>query len=302
MGPPIGPPALADDAIVAPDGARLPLRRWLPEGRPNAVILALHGFNDYSNAFTGPGAFWVERGIATYAYDQRGFGAAPNRGRWVGQDTLIADLKAALAAVRTRHPGVPVYLLGESMGGAIVMNALAGAEPPEASGAILVAPAVWGRDHMGPIPYAFLWFFSHTIPWYTLTGQGLRIVATDNRELARQLALDPMVIKETRFDTIWGLVDMMGNGYAAARSLKGPVLVLYGDKDEIVPDRPIYDMLREIPETAQLTVALYADGYHMLLRDLNALSRLQDIAAWIEEPALPLPSGADRRGREKLGR
>ena len=49
-----------------------------------AVILALHGFNDYSNAFEGPGEVWAGHGIATYAYDQRGFGAAPERGLWPG--------------------------------------------------------------------------------------------------------------------------------------------------------------------------------------------------------------------------
>src|SRR5216683_1843458 len=75
-------PQLAGDRLVAADGATLPLRRWLPEGRPRAVVLALHGFNDYSNAFAGAGAGWAKNGIATYAYDQRGFGAAPGRGRW----------------------------------------------------------------------------------------------------------------------------------------------------------------------------------------------------------------------------
>src|SRR5712671_3973249 len=73
-------PQLAGDRLVAADGATLPLRRWLPEGRPRAVVLALHGFNDYSNAFAGAGAGWAKNGIATYAYDQRGFGAAPGRG------------------------------------------------------------------------------------------------------------------------------------------------------------------------------------------------------------------------------
>src|SRR5437870_7543725 len=78
---PLPPAATADRparfdgaAFIAADGARLPLRSWLPRGEVKAVILALHGFGDYSNAFTLPGEFWAERGIATYAYDQRGFG------------------------------------------------------------------------------------------------------------------------------------------------------------------------------------------------------------------------------------
>ena len=49
----------------------------LPTSGVKAVILALHGFNDYSNAFAMPARLWAERGIASYAYDQRGFGGAP---------------------------------------------------------------------------------------------------------------------------------------------------------------------------------------------------------------------------------
>src|SRR5690606_10037173 len=76
MGLPATQPALADRALIAAAGFELPLRRWLPEaGGPQAVVLALHGYNDYSNAFDGAGRSLAARGIAVYAYDQRGFGA-----------------------------------------------------------------------------------------------------------------------------------------------------------------------------------------------------------------------------------
>src|SRR5579862_8893484 len=56
-------PAFAPGRLIAADGAALPLRAWLPEAPPRAVILALHGFNDYSNAFAAPGAAWARHGI-----------------------------------------------------------------------------------------------------------------------------------------------------------------------------------------------------------------------------------------------
>ena len=65
-------PAITNNALIGADGSRLPLRRWLPRGAVKAVILALHGFNDYSNAFAMPAALsdcerFPPRGAATLA-------------------------------------------------------------------------------------------------------------------------------------------------------------------------------------------------------------------------------------------
>ena len=79
-------PVVADDAIVARDGTRLPLRRWEAEGAPRAVIVALHGMSDYSNAFDMPAKVWAKPGITTIAYDQRGFGRSDNPGLWAGAE------------------------------------------------------------------------------------------------------------------------------------------------------------------------------------------------------------------------
>jgi acylglycerol lipase len=291
-------PSLAADAIVAEDGARLPLRVWLPRGPVTATILALHGFNDYSNAFAGPAAAWAQHGIATYAYDQRGFGRAPDRGFWVGEWRLAQDLAIASRLVAQRHPGVPHYVLGESMGAAVVMTAAtgaAGAERPEADGLILSAPAVWGRADMNVFERIALWATYHVAPGMTLSGRGLHIVPSDNVEMLRALSRDPLVIKDTRVDTINGLVNLMDSAVASAPLLRGRVLILHGAHDEIIPPAAAERMIATLPKVDESLrrVAFYRDGYHMLLRDLEAAVVLGDIASWIADPAAPLPSGAD---------
>ncbi|MES2815512.1 MAG: alpha/beta fold hydrolase, partial [Pseudomonadota bacterium] len=140
LNPPIGfaGPRIEDSAIpatpgafVVDDGARLPFLRWGPE-QPWAVIVALHGMNDYSAAFRLAGPAWAERGITTYAYDQRGFGAAPGRGIWAGEARMTRDLNTVVALVRARHPGAIVAVAGESMGGAVAISAFASDDPPAA--------------------------------------------------------------------------------------------------------------------------------------------------------------------------
>jgi alpha-beta hydrolase superfamily lysophospholipase len=296
-------PRFAGTSFVAADGQVLPLRKWLPNGAVKAVILALHGFDDYSNAFEGPGEVWAHRGIATYAYDQRGFGGAPGRGLWPGRAALAADASMASQILRRRYPGVPLYLLGDSMGGAVAVVAMtgeSGTPVPDVDGVILTAPAVWGRATMDFLPRLALWGGVRLTPGLTLTGRGLEIKPSDNVAMLRALSRDPLVIKETRVDTIYGLVDLMDAAFDSAPSLDVKLLVMYGAKDEIVPKTPIRRFVGSLPPECRhrAKLAWYTDGYHMLLRDLEGPVVAGDVASWVLAPAAPLPSGADRVAAE----
>jgi len=286
-------PVLLHDHALMDDGYQLPLDAWRPRTEPRAVLLALHGFNDYRKAFDKAGPYLAERGIVTYAYDQRGFGETAYRGLWAGTERLAADLHAMVRLLRQRYPGLPLYLLGESMGGALSITALGGAPAPEVDGVVLVAPAVWSRLTMPWYQRWALWLAARVAPGWKPTGESLNLWPTDNIELLRAMARDPLVIKATRIDTIVGLVDLMDAAMGASPRLAVRGLVLYGAKDQIVPAKPTCQLLRQLPNGggAEWRFALYPDGYHMLLRDLQGERVLGDIAAWILTPLQPLPSG-----------
>jgi alpha-beta hydrolase superfamily lysophospholipase len=290
-------PRIEADRVIAADGATLPLSAWRPQGAPRAVVLALHGFNDYRQAFAEVGPFLSAQGIATYAYDQRGFGATAQRGIWPGAALLVDDARTVAALLRQAHPGLPLYLLGESMGGAVAMSVLA-ETPAAADGAVLVAAAVWGRATMNPLQRAALWLLAHSLPGLRLSGRGLGITASDNEAMLRALGEDPLVIKEARADALWGLTHLMDRALSAAPGLTVPTLVLYGERDEIIPRRPFCRMLSALPASAR--VAIYPSGYHLLTRDLEAKVVLADVATWLAGPAAPLPSGLDADGRQAL--
>jgi acylglycerol lipase len=299
-------PRFAGDRFIAADGVALPLRQWLPQGPPKAVILALHGFNDYSHAFVGPGKAWAKLGIATYAYDQRGFGLAPARGRWAGRFALAADAATASRILRRMYPQVPLYLLGESMGGAVAVDAMtgeSGAPEPDVDGVILVAPAVWGRSVMGLAPKLALWVGARLFPAMKFTGRGLHIWASDNIPMLRALGRDPLFIKATRVDAIYGLVNLMSAALASAPRLEAPLLFLYGAHDEIIPKEAVRDFVRELPRdpAGGRRLAYYAKGWHMLLRDLEGPRVIADVASWVLSQNSPLPSGADRAAARFFG-
>jgi alpha-beta hydrolase superfamily lysophospholipase len=294
-GPVVQKPVLTADHLQMADGAVLPLRAWRPAGQPRAVILALHGFNDYSRAFEAPAGYFAERGLLTYAYDQRSFGDAPEPGIWPGTDGLIADLRTAAGLIRQRHPDLPLILLGESMGAAVVMAALARDALPDAAGIVLVAPAIWSRDVMPAWQRTALNIAAHSIPAMQFTGSGFGKVPSDNIDMLRKLSRDEKVIKWTRVDAIYGLVNLMDAAYDAAPALTGNILILFGENEDILPEAALRQFQLRLPAgRCGLRLATYRSGFHMLLRDLDAETVLKDVVAWAGDARAELPSGSEK--------
>ncbi len=298
MGPPSAQTRLLDESFIAADGAELPVRVWRPDGVPRAAIIALHGFNDYSNSYRLPGTAWAKQGMIVYAYDQRGFGRAPGRGMWHGTETMVADLETAASLIHARHPDIPLYVVGESMGGAVILVAGAQKRLPTVTGVILATPAIRGRETLNVFARAGLWFFAHTIPWLAGQPGGPIYKVTDNIEALRELRRDPLVIKDTRIDTFYGLVNLMDDALDAARHFEMPALIQIGAEDDLVPDGPMELMLSRLPKSAngRQRIAIYDRGFHMLFRDLSRDIPIGDVAFWAlrGDTSGPLPSGAER--------
>ncbi|BCW89808.1 hypothetical protein sos41_29760 [Alphaproteobacteria bacterium SO-S41] len=292
-GPDITAPRLAladngEERFVARDGQQLGVSQWVAE-KPRAVIVAFHGMNDYAGFIRGPAAYWQEKGISTYALDQRGFGRSPNTGLWAGDAAMLADFRDFTADIRARNPGVPLYLLGESMGGAVVLAGLTQPNAPQADGVILVAPAVWGWSTMNFWYRSALWIVSHVLPAKKVTGSGLTIHPSDNIDALRDLGRDPLVIKPTRTDAVYGLVGLMDKAILGAGKVQAPILLLYGERDEIVPRWPIQKLVEKLNPAPR--IALYPNGYHLLMRDLQRQVVWNDVLAFIDRTNGKLPSG-----------
>ncbi len=254
--------------IVAMGDESIALTEWRADEKPKGVILAVHGYGDY-----GPSTFavaandWAKLGITTYAYDQRGFGRNPSNSDWPGHDALINDAGTIASLVRERHPGIPLALVGHSMGGGVVTAAL-GEGKVDVDKAILLAPALWGGDNLSP----FLRALAHTAhifsPNKRWTGDGIvRIQASDNIEMLRSLGRDPLYVRNPSSREFVGLIRLMDRALAAAPSVTTPILVAYGANDQVLPEAPIlnaYDQFSGPKQYEKIDT-----GWHMLLRDLE---------------------------------
>ncbi|MEE9343360.1 MAG: alpha/beta fold hydrolase [Gammaproteobacteria bacterium] len=262
------------------DGFKLPLRVWKSAIPPTAIVLALHGMNDYSRVFEKTGTHLSKKTMLVYAYDQRGFGSTAKAGYWHGSQQMIDDAILAIALLKQRHPKIPLYLLGESMGGAVTLLA----QNAHLAGTILVAPAVWSRASMPWYQRLGLWFAVRTVPDKKLTGKGLDIQPTDNVDMLRAWSRDPLVIKATRVDALYGVSNLMDSAAEIALNQTVDTLLLYGMNDDIIPKNPVCQLAASafIHPGRKLDTVHYTMGYHMLTRDLQAEEVLNDITSWIQ--------------------
>lgn len=289
---PAGPAPEAD--LVMRDGARLPLRAWRPERPPRAVLLAIHGLGDHGGNFMADsGPALAAGGVLVYAYDQRGFGWTATRGLWPGRETLLADAREAAALLRARHPGLPFFVLGESLGGAVALLA----DIPGLDGLILSAPAIWGGPHFPGWYRPPLALAARLLGPLAVPAAAGDAAASDNRAALERFGRDPLTLTAIRFDMMRGVVEVMD---AAVAALPGccravPTLVLFGGQDRVVPAAAARRALRDagVPR-----VVFYPEGWHLLTRDQVRGEVVRDLLAFMADPRAELPGEA--RGRAWL--
>lgn len=293
-GPGFSGPKLEADRFVSFDGAKLGLTTWLPQGGdPWAVIVGVHGFDDYAHTFHLAAPYWAAHGVATYAYDQRGFGRSPHRRIWAGDRLFTEDLRTMVALVRERYPHAIIAVAGESLGGAVSIEAFASDRPPDADRLVLLAPAVWGWSSQPLLYKASLALAAHLFPGQVLKPPRFvtsHISSTDNEAELIDMGRDPLMIWGARTDTLYGLVNTMQHADDEIGKLRVPTLYMMGAHDEIIPRAPAEDAARRLP--AGDRTVYYEHGWHLLLRDLQAKNVWDDVLAFLRDPAAPLPSGA----------
>jgi alpha-beta hydrolase superfamily lysophospholipase len=286
-------PRLTDHTFVSFDGAGLGLTRWEATGEPWAVIIGVHGMNDYANAFHMAGPWWAARGVTTLAYDQRGFGRSPGRGIWAPDALRVEDLRTITALARARWPHATLAVAGESLGGAIAIEAFASDRSPAADRLILLAPAVWGWSDQPLLNRVALVVAAGLAPGHVFTPPAWvtnHIWASDNISELYAMGADPLEILGARADALEGLVTTMQRAHREVAGLRPPVLYMYGAHDQVIPPSATLDAVGRLP--AGVRTALYPRGWHLLLRDLHAETVWADALAFLRDPRAPLPSGA----------
>ena len=261
---------------------------WEANEHDDVVIIAIHGYNDYSNSFQIPAKFLTKSRISTVSFDLRGFGMNEDNGSWFPLSVHVNDVAFFIRDIRNNFPKKKIFLLGESMGGAIVTSTLIRNEDLQIDGVILVAPAIWNFSEMNPVKKFFLTTLSTLLPNLKLDGGDfIKVTACNNVEVLKALANDKYFIHKPNLESLNGIIDLMDESYKDTEKFLNQIpyrtLIMLPLKDEIVPRKPLTKLLIDKKDSIKdnLTLATFKNNYHMILRDLESETISKFLADWI---------------------
>jgi acylglycerol lipase len=296
------PPALANKADKAeaadkkaaaqqaPDNSPAPCASWTdPLNPPRAALLCIHGLGLNSDAYRNLGNRLSHRGISVYAIDVRGFGSwMKSEGNTeLDFDASLRDIKSTLQNIHRANPNLPVFLLGESMGGAIALRA-ASMYPEELDGLISAVPA---GDRFGQKKEDLkvaLDVMHHGLHKQFDIGTSIVDQATQNAKQQKVWETDPLNRMDLSPAQLMQFQHFMNDNIPAAKKITGiPVLIVQGTLDKLVKPEGSWEIFESMDNKEKSFLAFPSE--HLIFEyggtksEGEARKSAQIVATWVFE-------------------
>jgi alpha-beta hydrolase superfamily lysophospholipase len=274
-------------SVRAADGNCLQAYEWKPAAAPvRAAIVLVHGIHDHPGRYATLAQSLVAKGIAVYAYDQRGHGASGGaRQRADSAVQLIGDAERVLAEATQRNPGAPLFLYGHSMGGLVAAHVAAlDAAKPSLAGVVLSSAALVLPASASGGALVVVSILSRLAP-------GLGLEAVDEAQIVRdaaartELARDPAILRDK---VPVRTVDTILDGVVALQPLMPtiavPLLILHGGGDRVTPPEGSRALAQRAGSKDKKLV-VYDPALHSLLHEPEGPAVLDEIVAFVDARA-----------------
>jgi alpha-beta hydrolase superfamily lysophospholipase len=269
-------------ALPTEDGLRLHVQAWMPSGDARGVVCLVHGMGEHGGRYAPVATALARAGLIVYAVDQRGHGLTPGkRGHAPSAERLALDAARFVGMAASRHPGLPIFLYGHSMGGNVALSCAIRCRPPIA-GLILTSP--WLRLAFDPPAARVRLGRIAAAVWPKLTmSTGLKgsKLYRDNPLQSELDGRDPLLHNRISAAMFFAMRDEGERSLREARrELRAPVLLLHGTEDDVTS----FAASRELAETlrGQCEFVPWEGGMHELHNDTDREAVLERIIRWID--------------------
>jgi alpha-beta hydrolase superfamily lysophospholipase len=269
--------------LNATGGLALHYQSWHPDGPSRATIAIVHGYGEHGGRYGTYIDHLVPRGYTVYAFDLRGHGRSPGpRGHITSWDDFRSDVRSFLCFVRKREPDRPLFLLGHSMGGLIVLD-FALHHPEGLAGIIASAPAL-DETAISPALMLLARVLSRLYPSFSIESRLNGAALSRDPEALAAYRSDPLIHARGSARLAVEMSRTMAWTREHARDWRLPLLILHGTDDRIVPFDASRAFFDRVPVDDKEFVA-YAGGYHEPHHDIDAVRVMMDVERWLDRHA-----------------
>jgi len=260
------------------DGLKFYAREWSPDA-PKATVVLIHGHGEHINRYAHVAKAFNEAGFALLGFDQRGHGqSGGQRGHTPSYEQMQDDISDFLAQATRRHPGLPLFLYGHSMGGNLVLNQLLRAKP-DVKGAIVTGP--WIRLAFAP-PAAKITLakMMDAISPSFSQASGLETAALSrNKAVVDAYIADPLVHSKVTSRLFVGMYTAGLWSLEHAAELSVPILLMHGSADRLTSPAAS----REFAEKAgnKVTFKLWDGFYHEIHNEPEQADVFKVMIDWL---------------------
>lgn len=262
-------------------GLELFTRAWPAACEPRAVVVIAHGAGEHSGRYSHVAKRFTSDGFAVHALDHRGHGRSEGRRAYVDRvANAVEDLDQLVVAARGHHPGVPLFLLGHSMGGLLAL-AYTLRHEERLDGLLLSAPLA-ALEAASPVLRAAGRVLSAVVPTLGIFDVDPGRVSRDP-EVVRAYVEDQLVHhRKLPARSIGEFAAAVDRFPSQVPQLSLPLLVMHGTGDRIVPLAASL-MVNDGAGSEDKQLELYDGLYHEILNEPEQDQVMDDIVAWIEK-------------------
>jgi len=255
---------------------------WLPDKRPQAILLVAHGLAEYSGRYTNLVNHFVPKGYAIYGHDHRGHGKSEGLRCYVDRfsDYLI-DLKTFFDMAHAEHGNTKIFLVGHSMGGTIA-TVYAAQHQDELAGLMVSGASLTASTSVSPVLMAAAGIFSVLSPKMGTTVLDASAISQD-KAVVDAYVNDPLVYRgKVRARLGAELIKAWKKLPSLMPDIKLPILIMHGTVDRL-SDPEGSRMLYERVSSTDKTLKLYEGFYHEIMNEPGREQVFEDMETWLSK-------------------